>query len=490
MKFFAKLEKKTSIWYLLATLFGFFLLRLPSLFEPYWYGDEGIYEVIGNALRHGRLLYGGIWDNKPPLLYVMYAFFDGNQGGARFLSLLFGLVSVVIFYFLAKKLFTTEKIVSITTAIFALLLALPLLEGNIANAENFMILPILLAALYIVSTLQSKLTSPHPKLVLPFFLSGILLGIAFLYKIIAIFDLGTFALFAWIILYKSRHSFFASIYKVLPLFIGFFIPILTTIAYFALHGILGEFIHSTFSSNVGYVNYGNQFIIPQGLLLVKLLILGAFSFFVFMKRDRLSLTHIFVTLWLAFSLFNALFSQRPYTHYVLVLIGAVSLFVGIILTEKTIQKKLFALLLVLLLFVLTNFWINGKTLLYYGNFVGFITGTKSVQAYRSFFDNATPNDYDIATFFNRHKKPGDNLFVWGNDGQIYKLAGILPQTRFIVAYHITMTRSNTIEVVSILHKNPPRFIVILPGQPPLPFSLSGYSEIAILGQAVVYEKDY
>ena len=28
-------------------------LRVPSLFEPYWYGDEGIYLTIGRAMRSG-----------------------------------------------------------------------------------------------------------------------------------------------------------------------------------------------------------------------------------------------------------------------------------------------------------------------------------------------------------------------------------------------------------------------------------------------------
>ena len=46
-------------------------LRVPSLFEPYWYGDEGIYLTIGRAMRGGMELYKEVHDNKPPLLYVV-----------------------------------------------------------------------------------------------------------------------------------------------------------------------------------------------------------------------------------------------------------------------------------------------------------------------------------------------------------------------------------------------------------------------------------
>src|SRR6266480_619795 len=156
MKLIRYLEKQSATWFLVLVSFLFFLLRLPSLFEPYWYGDEGIYQVIGMALRQGRHLYSGIWDNKPPLLYYIYAIFNGNQSSVRFFSLLSGLGAIIIFFFLAKKLFQKQKTVYITTSIFAFLFATPFLEGNIANAENFMLLPILGAALLIIRQTKTQ----------------------------------------------------------------------------------------------------------------------------------------------------------------------------------------------------------------------------------------------------------------------------------------------------------------------------------------------
>jgi len=61
MKFslFLKNELKfhKEAWAILILISIFILLRLPSLVEPYWYGDEGIYQVIGKALNSGRVLY-------------------------------------------------------------------------------------------------------------------------------------------------------------------------------------------------------------------------------------------------------------------------------------------------------------------------------------------------------------------------------------------------------------------------------------------------
>src|SRR3989304_5450298 len=59
--------------WLLVVLLLVTLMRVPTLFEPYWYGDEGIYLTIGKAVSVGRELYKDIHDNKPPLLYVMAA---------------------------------------------------------------------------------------------------------------------------------------------------------------------------------------------------------------------------------------------------------------------------------------------------------------------------------------------------------------------------------------------------------------------------------
>jgi 4-amino-4-deoxy-L-arabinose transferase-like glycosyltransferase len=109
MKLIHRLEQSKSFWFLFFTSIIFFLLRLPSIVEPYWYGDEGIYEVIGQGLRSGRLLYTQLWDNKPPVLYLIYALFDGNQSSVRLTSLIIGLFTVIAFFYLAKRLLRKKR---------------------------------------------------------------------------------------------------------------------------------------------------------------------------------------------------------------------------------------------------------------------------------------------------------------------------------------------------------------------------------------------
>src|SRR5260370_4820629 len=125
MNFIGRLEKSKEFWFLMSISVAFFLLRLPSLLEPYWYGDEGIYETIGLALSKGRFLYTQIWDNKPPLLYLTYGLFQGDQFSVRLLSLFFGITSTIAFLYLSQKLFRQLKTSIVTTELFALLFASP-----------------------------------------------------------------------------------------------------------------------------------------------------------------------------------------------------------------------------------------------------------------------------------------------------------------------------------------------------------------------------
>src|SRR5438128_3369347 len=61
-----------------------FLLRYPSLYEPRWYGDEGIFAAVAQNIRHGETLYSQAWDNKPPLVFFTYAAIQAVFGTGTF----------------------------------------------------------------------------------------------------------------------------------------------------------------------------------------------------------------------------------------------------------------------------------------------------------------------------------------------------------------------------------------------------------------------
>jgi len=257
-------EKSFAFWFLVVVSLLFFFLRLPSLAEPYWYGDEGIYQTIALALNRGYTLYSQIWDNKPPLLYYTYALFGGDQFFLRLLSLTFGLASIVLFFRLAVQLFQERKAVIASTLGFTLLFGLPTFEGNIANAENFM-LPFSIAAGYLVYLATERAQKQRYLL-----LAGMLLGIAFLYKIVGIFDFAAFLVFFLIVSLPGQVSFRPLVRAMTDswrqfaaLTAGFVLPFILSIIYFLSKGVLGDYIQATFLSTVWYVGCNNFFLFPQ-----------------------------------------------------------------------------------------------------------------------------------------------------------------------------------------------------------------------------------
>ncbi len=483
MKLFARLQKSYDCWFFLCTSFFFFLLRLPSLFEPYWYGDEGIYQVLGMGIRSGRLLYRDIWDNKPPLLYSLYAIFGSDQFTIRFVSLAVGLLSVIVFFYLARRLFAEKKVAYLTTGIFAFLFGTPFLEGNIANSENFMMLPILGAGLltFIWAHSQKEKT---------LFYIGLLLSIAFLFKAVAVFDFIAFTIFLFFVLHTRNNRVLAAVKMLRPLLASFFLPIGIIALFFFSVGAFWDFFDAAFKQNVGYVGYGNSLIIAQGFLYFKVIVLGGFLYVLFRKRHLFSPAQLFIIIWFIFSLFNAFFSQRPYTHYLLVLLPSFVFFGAMVITAKTssLARGGKILLVIILFLLIKNFWLYTKIIPYYQNYIDFISNRKTVFAYQKFFDAKTPWDYELAAYLRAHLEETDNVFIWGNNAQVYRLINRLPLGRYTVAYHMRANEKTIRESIDAIEKAKPKFIVVMAGEPMMPYVFSNYLQKFVIERAIIYER--
>lgn len=491
-----KLTTSRFLKWLLIPIALFALLRAPSLIEPYWYGDEGIYQVIGQALAQGKQLYIDIWDNKPPLLYIFYAIASGDQLVMRTASFLFGIVSVIVFGLLAKLLFKDGKTALLCTGLFAFLFGSPLVEGNIANAENFMILPTLICAflLYQQVTKASSFININKHLL---FLIGVIMGTVFLIKTVALFDVLAFGLFISIFGHisfkKVPHRIFVIqlIKTLIPLYCGFIIPTAIALLYYFTISALPEFINAAFLGNVSYVEFENSLWgVPHGLLYLKIVLLIATiaSIFIFAK----SLPHhvLFIVLWLAFAVFSTAFSGRPYTHYLLLSVPAFCLLVGIIIASKTMIIKIISGAMVLLLLYIASYYSvsPSKALYYYSNTVSFLRGTISNDTYRAFFDQTTPRDYELASLLSAITDPGDQVYIWGDHPQIYALSNIEVPTRYVVAYHIVPSKERIQETQEQLNTIKPRFVVLLDEAQPLPFDLSLYIIRYRIDGAAIYER--
>ncbi len=242
------LDKANITNWLGIVLFLTILLRIPSFFEPYYYGDEMIYLNLGEGVRQGQILYKEIFDNKPPLIYLTAAL-AGNLFWFKAILAFWNLATIVIFWNLVRLLFDTkggysknEKLQKVSTVFFALLTTLPTLEGNTVNAELFMVGPSLLAFFFLIGK------SITPKKI---FYSGILFGIASLFKVPAAFDVPVIIIY-WVIVNGFKN--WKSILKdTFVLSLGFVTPILLSFIGYFFQGALSEYFKAAFMQNLGYI---------------------------------------------------------------------------------------------------------------------------------------------------------------------------------------------------------------------------------------------
>lgn len=455
------LEKIHLPAWLIGILALVFVLRIPSFFEPYYYGDETVYMSLGQGIRQGITLYSGIYDNKPPLLYLTAAA-AGNLFWFKAMLAFWMLLTTVFFYKLAKRLFekheTTQKV---ATLIFALATTLPTFEGNTVNAELFMIGFSILAFLIL---LGNKLT---PK---KLFLAGFLFGLGTLFKVPAAFDIPVIIVY-WIIAdgFKNWRKIFKN---TLVLGLGFLSPIILTILWSFTKGIAGEYLKSAFLQNIGYLSsfrpqdVQKPFLVKNGPLLLRALMVFLGSGILFAFRKRLSKNYILLTVWVFFALFAITLSERPYPHYFVQALAPLSLLVGIFFAEKSLEQSLVVLPLALSFFVPFHYKFYDYPILpYYARFINFASGKIDKRTYFSEFSPQTNRNYQLADFLITSSLPAEKVFMWDPDSAaVYSLSQRLPPVKWVVPYHVH-DFSSTKAVARDLIKNPPKFIILTSDKP-------------------------
>lgn len=481
MKYFKSVTagefQKYFIWFVVVF---FVLLRIPSLVEPIWYADEGIYLVVSQALHDGRTLYSEIWDNKPPFLYFLY-FLSGGLFGIKLLSLVFGIGEVFLFYKIAQKLFSRNLSIFVSTILFAFFLGTPFLEGNIANAENFMLLPIL-GCLYLL--LRKGILSQKTGVY-----AGILFFTAIMIKIVAVFDLLVFILFAFSSSLKNKKS--MADFKKGIIACCCALGLLSTVTVLVLlsQGIFSEFINAVFTRSFEYVSEKNSAGLSNSVLIIKTFILLGITGVIFYTRHKYSSQAFLIFTWVVFSLYNVYFSQRLFTHYLLLLVPSLLLLFGLIFEYKG-RARMFvggAFLLVVVT-IFTTFTFYNRGIGYYKNYIDFIFLGKDVNSYHAFFDQATPRNYELANII-KTEMNGKKVLVWSDGGQVYAMADRNPIGRYIAAYHMIFYKNATDEARRMFQNEKPDIVIEITKVPKEFELIENYQELYRVEDARIYERE-
>lgn len=457
------------VW-LLVLLSIVLVLRIPSFYEPYSYGDEMIYLTLGEAIRQKIPLYLGIHDNKPPLLYITAAI-AGNLFWFKAILAFWNVITIILFWKLTQVLFPQKgRLQKIATYIFGILTTIPLLEGNIANSEVFMVGPTIAAFLILLKLSNTASNANQRKI----FAAGMLFSLATLFKVPAAFDVLTIV-FVWFVATSLRAS---RIRKILPrlffLSLGFILPIAATFIWYFARGALAEYTIAAYLQNFGYLSafrpgdVQESFLVRNAPLLIRALIVGMGLLILYLKRSKLTKQFLFLSSWLLFSLFAVTLSERPYPHYLIQIVPTISLFFGILLTDKSLQQSLSIIPLTLAFFVPVyfKFWYYPSAS-YYTRFLNLVNNRITKEQYLETFGKHVNTNYQLAEFVRMSTRKSDRIYVWGDTANIYALSRRLPPIKYVADYHISDFSSREV-VAEQLTQNSPELIIILPTAPPFP----------------------
>lgn len=466
------------------------LLRVPSFFEPVWYGDEAIYLTIGHALNQGRVLYKDIVDHKTPLIYYIATVDD--QTWLRLLTGIGMVVATISFFFVCRFWFKSKTLAYLATTAFMLLTTLPWLEGPMANGELWVLI-FVMPSLWIMTRIESVrayfLHTHHffsvkdRKDNWQLMLAGVLLGLALMTKVPAMFDLTAIYLLLflphlasivesirdqeWSLLIKKLKPLMTQ-YLYLSLGIGQ--PFLFFVLYFASHQALAEYLNYGLLYNLHYAGtwrpeFGSAlmagwFSLPGKGLTLLLIIMG--SLFLAIKQHR---SVAFFMAWFGLDLFAVLLSNRPYPHYLLQLMPA---FILLVLAVWHSRKNL----RVMVSFGLVIFWLMVSLKVinfyfypvrpYFTRFADRLTGRISREEYNNSFNSTVRDNTAITAYLQQYQV--DTLYIWGSNPLLYAQGKFLPTTKLITLFHIDDLQAHPATLAQ-LQSNPPPFIIVMKKDP-------------------------
>lgn len=205
--------------------------------------DEGGFAYIGHWMFHGRDLYTDMLDSKLPGLYLYYAFFTSlfglNATGVHIGLLLANIISALCFYQLVRKMYDA-LVAALATSIFLFLILSPNVVGFASHATQ-LLSPFLLGGLLLFwKAIRSNKTYL-------FFVSGLLMGIAFTIKQQAVI----FGILLAVLWWPARLRWYPVAGRKIPIVewivlgIGGLLPVLCVVGYFAAAGRFDDFYNWT-----------------------------------------------------------------------------------------------------------------------------------------------------------------------------------------------------------------------------------------------------
>lgn len=295
------------------------LVRIPLLNIPLE-RDEGEYAYIAWRMGHHELPYRDWVDQKPPGIFWAYRLAlllpVNSIASIHLLGLLVAAASACALFILALR-FTNWFWSLMAALLLVLLSAGPSVDGQSANTELFMLLPLILSLLTFFRSVESDRRKTAFVI-----LTGILTGLAMLFKQVA--AVNCFFLVAAFPLFVAREKRFRNTLLFAAWSLAGVMMVWVLVgAYFAWRDSWHEFVYNVFTHNLEYVHattskerlhYFSTTI--AGLLHDEIVVWGfsIVGFGALLKARRFKVFGFFV-LWLATSWMGVSASGYYFPHY-------------------------------------------------------------------------------------------------------------------------------------------------------------------------------
>jgi hypothetical protein len=410
------------------------LVRIPSLFEPRWYSDEGFFTTIAWATSRGVTLYAGAFDNQPPVIFWLFRLAQtfGSLEHHYVVQLLATAAAAMaaVLTFEVSRRFLRPRASTLAAVLTGLALSLPVLDGDLLNVE-LVALPFFLGALLLAF-------SRHGGVVV---VSGALLGLAIATR--PSFAIDGIALA--VPLFASREP----IRRFCLAACGLLLTGTFVAAALAAEGSLAGYLSLVVPADHAYLVWSNGgTYLP---LLVRIAALTAAG--VAGLRRATTPAGRLAAAWLPAALVGASLTPREFSHYSHEVIAPIAYTIALVV-ERVRRPWLAVLPAALALLVAAeaalilpaqetallngrpapppfehNFSYEGLPA-YYGNWLELVTGHQPSAAYVAHFPGSV--DRSEAVFL--RAQPGSahsRLMVLGDRPWLYLEAQMLPRIRYI-----------------------------------------------------------
>ncbi len=443
-----------------------FFIRLRLLATPLE-RDEGEYAYMGQLLLQGILPYIEAYNMKFPGIYFIYAIvlaiFGEESSSIHFSLLLVNLGTSILIFLLGKRLLSST--VGMVAAVSFLIVTLsPSIQGLWANSEHFLVAFAIAGILLMLIAVERD----HIGIL---FLSGLLLGSAFLTKQPGVF----FALFgiaylSWVFKGKLAVSLKEFCLRVGVFIIGILMPIASVMILYFITGNFGAFWFWTFEYAFQYTSLLS---VSQGMTNLQMrlveiwspnfpIALGALlglTALMFNKELRPKSVFIYGFAIASFLSICPGLYFRP--HYFVLLVPAVCLLTGTgihWLAQKITPSNVRSVALACVVAVLVVYPLVTQR--------EFIFQLSPLEASRAVYGmNPFPEAVEIASYIKENTDEEDKIAVIGSEPQIYFYSKRRAATGFLYTYALMEPHDFALEMqrdmIHEIESNKPRYIILV-----------------------------